>query len=103
MPAPRCLTVIFALTFLLSAIRPLPASAQVLIKVNENVNFRLGALGQFQGDCSGPVQDDTRRNLFIARLLLFACKPQEVTFSSHRRREPREGAASGNNISPQMG
>ena len=48
-----------------------PAQAQVQIKVNEDVNFKLGVLGQFQADwLEDPVEDDTQQNLFIRRIRL---------------------------------
>lgn len=62
-----------------------PAAAQVLIKVNENVNFRLGALGQFQADWledPDPAEDEYQQNLFIRRVrLLFGGQvAKNVTF-----------------------
>jgi len=73
MPAPRWFAFIFtpALVLSLSLLSPTAAPAQVMIKVNENVNFKLGALGQFQGDwLEDPVEDDTQQNLFIRRIRL---------------------------------
>jgi hypothetical protein len=59
----------FTLAFIVAA--PLSLSAQVQIKVNEDVNFKLGVLGQFQGDwLEDPVEDDTQQNLFIRRIRL---------------------------------
>jgi hypothetical protein len=47
------------------------AGAQVLITVNEDVNFKLGVLGQFQGEwLEDPVNDDTTQNLFVRRMRL---------------------------------
>lgn len=47
------------------------AHAQVQIKVNEDVNFRLGVLGQFQADwLEDPAEDDTQQNLFLRRIRL---------------------------------
>ena len=60
-----------------------PARAQVLIKVNEDVNFKLGVLGQFQADwLEDAVDDDTAQNLFIRRVrLLFGGQvAKNVTF-----------------------
>jgi hypothetical protein len=60
-----------------------PASSQVLIKVNDDVNFRLGALGQFQADfLEDPQTDDTTQNLFIRRVrILFGGQvAKNVTF-----------------------
>lgn len=59
------------------------ARAQVLIKVNDEVNFKLGVLGQFQADwLEDPVNDDTTQNLFIRRVrLLFGGQvAKNVTF-----------------------
>jgi hypothetical protein len=60
-----------------------PLDAQVLIKVNDDVNFKLGVLGQFQADwLEDPVVDDTTQNLFIRRVrLLFGGQvAKNVTF-----------------------
>jgi hypothetical protein len=58
-----------ALTFLLTGAAP--ARAQIEIKVNEDVNFKLGVLGQFQADwLEDPAADDTTQNLFIRRIRL---------------------------------
>jgi hypothetical protein len=60
-----------------------PAHAQVQIKVNDDVSFKFGVLGQFQGDwLEDPVQDDTQQNLFIRRIrLLFGGQvAKNVTF-----------------------
>jgi hypothetical protein len=47
------------------------AHAQVQIKVNDDVNFKFGVLGQFQGDwLEDPPADDTQQNLFIRRIRL---------------------------------
>lgn len=59
------------------------ATAQVLVKVNEDVNFRFGVLGQFQADwLEDPVDDETQQNLFIRRVrLLFGGQvAKNVTF-----------------------
>jgi hypothetical protein len=69
-----------ATTLLTCAVR---ADGQVLIKVNEDVNFKLGALGQFQADwLEDPAADDTTKNLFIRRIrLLFGGQvAKNVTF-----------------------
>ena len=52
----------------------LPAQAQVEIKVNDDVNFKLGILGQFQADTiSNPDPEPNTNNLFVRRLrLMFA-------------------------------
>ena len=62
---------------------PTSARAQVVIKVNDDVNFKLGVLGQFQADWLGdPTADDTTQNLFIRRVrLLFGGQvAKNVTF-----------------------
>jgi hypothetical protein len=59
------------------------ARAQVIIKVNDDVNFRLGVLGQVQADwLEDPPADDTTQNLFIRRIrLLFGGQvAKNVTF-----------------------
>jgi hypothetical protein len=59
------------------------AHAQVVIKVNDDVNFRLGVLGQFQADwLEDPAGEDYAQNLFIRRIrLLFAGQvAKNVTF-----------------------
>lgn len=60
-----------ACTLAFTVAAPLSLSAQVQIKVNEDVNFKLGVLGQFQGDwLEDPAEDDTQQNLFIRRIRL---------------------------------
>lgn len=57
--------------------------AQVQIKVNDDVNFKLGVLGQFQADwLSDPTADGTSQNLFVRRVrLLFGGQvAKNVTF-----------------------
>ena len=80
------------------------AHAQVIIKVNDDVNFRLGVLGQFQADwLEDPATDDTTQNLFIRRIrLLFAGQvAKNVTFFVQTD-APNLGKtlATGKNISP---
>jgi hypothetical protein len=82
------------------------ASAQVVIKVNDDVNFKLGVLGQFQGDwLEDPADDDTTQNLFVRRIrLLFGGQvAKNVTFFVETD-APNLGKAlsSGKNISPGM-
>jgi hypothetical protein len=49
----------------------LPASAQIVIKGDDDVSFRLGVLGQFQADTiSNPDPDPNTNNLFARRLRL---------------------------------
>ena len=60
-----------------------PAYAQVEIKVNDDVNFKLGVLGQFQADTiSNPEPEPNTNNLFVRRLrLVFAGQvAKNVTF-----------------------
>lgn len=59
------------------------ADGQVLIKVNDDVNFKLGVLGQVQADwLEDPAADATTQNLFIRRIrLLFGGQvAKNVTF-----------------------
>jgi len=62
---------------------PVAGRAQAVITVNDNVNFKLGVLGQFQADwLHDPAADDTAHNLFIRRIrLLFGGQvAKKVTF-----------------------
>jgi hypothetical protein len=68
---------------LLLAIGAPPAYAQVEIKVNDDVNFKLGVLGHFQADTiSNPEPEPNTNNLFVRRLrLVFAGQvAKNVTF-----------------------
>ncbi len=59
------------------------ARAQAVIRVNDDVNFKLGVLGQFQADwLESPTADETSQNLFIRRVrLLFGGQvAKNVTF-----------------------
>jgi phosphate-selective porin O/P len=52
-------------------IAALPASAQIVIKGDDDVNFKLGVLGQFQADTiSNPDPEPNTNNLFARRLRL---------------------------------
>jgi hypothetical protein len=82
------------------------ADAQATIKVSDDVNFRLGALGQFQADwLEDPAADDTTKNLFIRRIrLLFGGQvAKNVTFFVETD-APNLGKtlANGKNISPSL-
>ena len=64
-----------------------PAQAQVIIKVNEDVNFKFGVLGQFQADwLEDPVHDDTTQNLFVRRIEdgEMPSEPDGALFASQR-------------------
>jgi hypothetical protein len=52
----------------------LPAQAQIEVKVSDDVNFKLGVLGQFQADTiDNPEPEPRTSNLFVRRLrLMFA-------------------------------
>jgi hypothetical protein len=72
-----------ALAWALLFVGAVDARAQVLIKVNEDVNFRLGILGQFQADwLEDPAADSWAQNLFIrrARVLFGGQVARNVTF-----------------------
>jgi hypothetical protein len=83
-----------------------PAPAQVLIKVNEDVNFRLGVLGQFQADWLEDVPDDEyQRNLFVRRIrLLFGGQVAKNVSFFVETDAPNLGKTltGGKNISPQL-
>ena len=60
-----------------------PVRAQIVISAGEDVNFKLGVLGQFQGDTIDmPGSDSNTSNLFVRRLrLLFGGQvAKNVTF-----------------------
>lgn len=80
------------------------ARAQVVIKVNDDVNFKLGILGQFQADVLNDTATDvTATNLFVRRLrLLFGGQvAKNVTFFVETD-SPNLGRtlATGKNITP---
>lgn len=82
----RSRTLVFTLASML--VGSTAAFAQVQVTVNENVNFKFGVLGQFQGDwLEDPAVeerdgDDYQQNLFIRRVrLLFGGQvAKNVTF-----------------------
>jgi len=83
-----------------------PAHAQVQITVNQDVNFKLGVLGQFQADwLEDPANDDTTQNLFLRRIrLLFGGQvAKNVTFFVETD-APNLGKTlpGGKNISPSL-
>ena len=80
------------------------ARAQVVIRVNDDVHFRLGVLGQFQADTiDDPGSDANTKNIFVRRLrLLFGGQvAKNVTFFVETD-TPNLGrsTASGKNITP---
>ncbi len=82
------------------------AAAQALIKVNEDVNFKLGVLGQFQADwLHDNATDATAANLFVRRVrLLFGGQvAKNVTFFIETD-APNLGKtlATGKNITPSV-
>jgi hypothetical protein len=49
---------------------PVAGRAQAVIKVNDDISFRLGVLGQFQADwLEDPTADDTTHNVEFQRKL----------------------------------
>ncbi len=82
------------------------ASAQAVIKVNDDVNFKVGVLGQFQADWfHDNATDATATNLFIrrARFIFGGQVTKNVTFFFDTD-APNLGKtlASGKNITPAM-
>ena len=67
-------TVLCTAALVIGILSALPAQAQVEVKVNDDVNFKLGVLGQFQADTIGnPDPEPNTNNLFVRRLrLMFA-------------------------------
>lgn len=60
--------VLVAAGVILTLLRAAPADAQIVIKVNDDVNFKLGLLGQLWADTIHDTQtDDTATNLFVRR------------------------------------
>ena len=86
--------------------RPTRAAAQIVVKASDDVNFKLGVLGQFQADTiEDPGTDGTTSNLFIRRLrLMFGGQvAKNVTFFVETD-SPNLGKtlANGKNIQPAM-
>ena len=82
------------------------AGAQVVIKANDDVNFKLGVLGQFQGDTlDNPDDEPSTNNLFVRRLrLIFGGQvTKNVTFFVETD-APNLGRvlANGKNIQPSV-
>jgi Phosphate-selective porin O and P len=76
-------TGLLAACFLAAALCATPAGAQILIKANDDVNIKLGVLGQFQADTIHDTSADRNTtNLFVRRFrLLFAGQvAKKVTF-----------------------
>lgn len=64
-------TVLCTAALLIGILGALPAQAQVVVKVNDDVNFKLGVLGQFQADTiDNPEPEPNTSNLFVRRLRL---------------------------------
>ena len=60
-----------ACVLVLLVLPTIPAHAQVIVKAGDDVNFRLGVLGQFQADSvDSPAPEPNTNNLFIRRLRL---------------------------------
>ena len=65
----RALVAVLAVVALLAS--AISAAAQVEIKAGDDVNFKLGVLGQFQADTlDDPASDANTNNLFVRRLRL---------------------------------
>jgi Phosphate-selective porin O and P len=95
-----------ACALLFPFIAALPAHAQVVIKVDDEVNFKFGVLAQFQADTiSNPEPEPNTNNLFVRRLrLVFAGQvAKNVTFFVQTD-APNLGKvlAAGKNIQPSV-
>lgn len=102
---PTSLRVVLAAALAFSASASI-ANAQALIKVNDDVNFRIGVLGQFQADwLHDDATDTTATNLFVrrARLILGGQVAKGITFFMETD-VPNLGKtlANGKNITPSM-
>ena len=97
---------VVSLALALVSFIPFPAAAQVQIKVNEDVNFKFGVLGQFQGEWLEDADGDgTQQNLFLrrARLLFGGQVAKNVTFFLETDVPNLGKTLSGEkNISPQL-
>ena len=81
--SPNAILAWCACVLLFLSIGALPAYAQAVIKVSDDVNFRFGVLGMFQADTiSNPEPEPSTNNLFVRRLrLVFAGQvAKNVTF-----------------------
>jgi hypothetical protein len=104
MPARSLAVTLCALVSLLPGATP--AAAQIIVKAGDDVNFKLGILGQFQADTiEDPGTDANTTNLFIRRLrLMFGGQvAKNVTFFVETD-SPNLGKtlANGKNIQPAM-
>jgi len=104
MPARSLAIAFFALVSSLAGATD--AVAQIVVKASDDVNFKLGILGQFQGDTiEDPGTDANTANLFIRRLrLMFSGQvAKNVTFFVETD-SPNLGKtlANGKNIQPSM-
>ncbi len=66
-----------------------PAGAQIVVEANDDVNLKLGVLGQFQADTiDNPGTEPNTNNLFVRRLrLLFGGQvAKNVSFFSRPTR-----------------
>lgn len=83
-----------------------PAAGQAVIKVNEDVNFRLGVLGQFQADWLEDADGEgTQQNLFLRRIrLMFGGQvAKNLTFFFETDAANLGKTVSGNkNITPEL-
>jgi len=104
MPPTKAALILSVLVSLLSSTAR--TAAQIVIKASDDVNFKLGILGQFQGDTiEDPGTDANTANLFIRRLrLMFGGQvAKNVTFFVETD-SPNLGKtmANGKNIQPAM-
>jgi hypothetical protein len=83
-----------------------PAGAQIVVKANDDVNFKLGVLGQFQADTiDNPGTEPSTNNLFVRRLrLLFAGQVAKNVSFFVETDAPNLGKtlAAGKNIQPSL-
>src|SRR5690348_7567562 len=104
MPSARRAVALCVLVSLLAC--PTRAAAQIIVNAGDDVNFRLGLLGQFQADTiEDPASEAQTSNLFIRRLrLMFGGQvTKNVTFFVETD-SPNLGKtlATGANIQPPM-
>ena len=75
----------------------LPAGAQIVVKANDDVNFKLGILGQFQADTIDNPDGDPEYQQSLRQApapdLRRTGRKERVVFRGDRRAEPRQDAA----------
>ncbi|HEY2151412.1 MAG TPA: porin [Vicinamibacterales bacterium] len=97
---------ILSCTALALLVGTLPAAAQIVIKGDDDMNFKLGVLGQFQADTiDNPNDEPNTNNLFVRRLrLMFGGQVHKNVSFFAETDTPNLGKTlpAGKNIQPSM-